>query len=85
MDIAYTAYCQEDYLKPITDKKDFTTIDEVVEFFGVSEAYARIASNQMHRIQGVQEETWYVFKSDIKMFEVEAFLGEKEVKEFYRR
>lgn len=84
-DIAYTAYCQEDYKEPITDIKHFSSIGEVVEFFGVSENHARNVSYKNHILKGVQDKRWFLFKGDLAMFEVECYLGEEAVKEFYRR
>ena len=84
-DIAYIAYCQEDYEEPITGIETFYSAQEASDFFGVSENHLRVVSYQNHKIKGTQDKFWHIFKGDLPMIEVECFLGEEAVKEFYRR
>lgn len=66
----YVAYQKDNNL----NFREFATVIEVAEFFGVKKTSIYSVATGFHRIKGEQSSTWLLFSADASVIDVESEL-----------
>lgn len=82
-EVRFIAYRQEKYMAEVKEMKEFFSLQEAVEFFGMS--HVNVVSRAVSHtgvIKGEQPHRWMIFNADEPIVNVESDLGEEVARDF---